>query len=374
MRVYHLDHYVVCRDPSGNPLEIIAHEQVDRRVLPPEFRAVIDAEMAGKGVDTPVDLYTRVECGDSEWNVSQEICGKIVPGSQGTYPLDESPWLPLRFTQIGGEDYGRGYVEEYLGDFRTCEELSQALAEGAKAAAKFILMVAPNGATKPKTIQDAKNGEVVSGSATEVTVLQSLKAQDFQTSEKRLEVIEGRLEQAFLLNSSVQRNGDRVTAEEIRFMAQELETILGGFYTILAVEFQMPYVKSKIAKMRKAGKLPALPKGIVKPTIVTGMDAMGRSMDGQTLKEFMADVAQTFGPEVAAEYINVSEGIKRLATSRGIDTENLVNKEEAVKASQEQRRQQQMIEKLGPAGIGAGAKMAAEGMKSNGSNGVANAG
>lgn len=372
LRVYHLDHYVVRRDPSGNALEIIAFEQVDRAVIPHALHEAVEKHLPGNH-DTPVDLYTRVLRGDTQWHIYQEMCGQIVPGTEGTYPLDECPWIPLRFAKIDGENYGRGYVEEYLGDFRTCEDLSQALAEGAKAAAKFILMVKPNGTTRIKSLQDAKNGDIISGNDEEVTALQSLKAQDFTTAEKRLEVIEHRLEQAFLLNSSVQRSGERVTAEEIRFMAQELETILGGFYTILSVEFQLPYVKSKIAKMRKRGSLPPLPKGLVTPTIVTGMDAMGRSMDGQTLKDFMQDVATTFGPDNAALYINVSEGITRLATARGIDTEGLVNSQEDVQAKQQQQQLQDMAHKLGPQAISAGGKIMQEGMK-NGQVGATGAG
>lgn len=369
LRVYHLDHYVVRRDPAGNPLEIIAFEQVDPVILPQYFQdlaAVKSQERGGDNLDAPVDMYTQIIRRDSHWDVSQEVCGQIVQASQGTYPLDECPWIPLRFAKIDGENYGRGYVEEYLGDFRNCDHLSQALTEGAEAAALTVLLVNPNGSTSKSALAKAKNGDVINGKADEVTMLQSGKAMDFSTAEKRLAVIENRLQRAFLLNTATQRNGDRVTAEEIRYMAQELESILGGFYTILSKELQLPYIKSKMAQMRKRGALRPLPKGLVKTSIITGMDAMGRDKDGQTLKDFMSDVAATFGPDNAALYINVSEGITRLATSRGIDTQNLVNKREDVEAQQQQHRQDAMVQQLGPHAIGAGGKLVQEAMKSNG--------
>ena len=366
LRAYHLNNYVTRRDPAGNALEMIAFERIDPDVLPANIRAHVEAEgeaSARDGVHAPVDLYTRVQRTDTGWNITQEVCGKVIPQTVGTYALDKCPWIPLRFTKIDGENYGRSYVEEYLGDFRTCEDLSQSLAEGAKAAAKLLLLVKPNGTTRLKTIQDAKNGDIGSGNAEDVTVVQANKFADFQTAEKRLEVIEQRLEMAFLLNTAVQRNGDRVTAEEIRFMAQELEATLGGFYTILAKEFQLPYVKSKMARMQKKNRLPALPEGIVRPSIVTGMDALGRSMDGQNLKGFFADMLESFGPEVTAQYINVAEGAKRLATARSIDTDGLVNTQEAVQAQQQQAQQQEMATKLGPQAISAGGKLAGEVMK-----------
>lgn len=369
LRVYHLDHYVVRRDPSGNPLEILAFEQVDPVILPQYFQdlAAVKARETGDGnAEAPVDMYTQVIRRDTHWDVSQEVCGQVVQESKGTYRLDECPWIPLRFAKIDGENYGRGYVEEYLGDFRNCEHLSQALTEGAEAAALTILLCNPNGSTSKSALTKARNGDVISGKADEVTMLQSGKAMDFSTAEKRLAVIENRLQRAFLLNTATQRNGDRVTAEEIRYMAQELESILGGFYTILSKELQLPYIKSKMAQMRKRGALKPLPQGLVKTSIITGMDAMGRDKDGQTLKDFMTDVAQTFGPDNAALYINVSEGITRLATSRGIDTQNLVNKREDVEAQQQQQQQQAMIHKLGPQAISAGGKLAGEAMKANG--------
>lgn len=374
LRVYFLDHYVVRRDPAGNPLEIIVLEQIDPDVLPVSIRQLVAAEANEQGeatVHAAVDLYTRIVRGDSHWKISQEVAGVVIPDTHGTYPLDKSPWIPLRFTKIDGEDYGRGYVEEYLGDFRTCEDLSQALAEGAKAAAKLLLLVKPNGTTRLKTIQDAKNGDICSGNAEEVTVLQANKFADFQTAEKRLVTIEQRLEMAFLLNSGVQRKGERVTAEEIRFMAQELETTLGGFYTILSKEFQLPYVKSKMTSMQKQNRLPALPKGLVRPSIVTGMDALGRSMDRQRLVGFMTTATQVFGPEIVAQYIDVSEGLKRLATSDGIDTDALVKSAEQVAAAQQQQQQQAMMKTLGPNAVTAGGKLMEGVMKNGNKTGVA---
>ena len=50
----------------------------------------------------------------------------------------------LRFNSVDGEDYGRGRVEEFLGDLKTLEGLSQALVEGSAAAAKVIFLVSPS--------------------------------------------------------------------------------------------------------------------------------------------------------------------------------------------------------------------------------------
>jgi hypothetical protein len=363
LRVYHLDNYVVRRDPAGNPLEIIAHEQIDPIILPDEIRTVVEQDKKYHDKKS-LSLYTRVRRTEKNWEVYQEVCGKAIEATRGTYPLDKNPWLPLRFTRIDGEDYGRGYVEEYLGDLRSLEDLSQALVEGARAAAKLLFLVAPNGSTKQRDIAEAPNGGIINGIGDEVSTLQAEKFHDFQTAERQARVIEERLAQAFLLNTSVQRDAERVTAEEIRFMAQELETTLGGFYTLFSQEFQLPYITIKISKMQKARRLPQLPKGVVKPTIVTGVEALGRGNDRQKLVNYGLTLRQAFGEQGAMSMINRSEFAERLAAADGIDTKGLVPTREELAAQEQQQQQQAMMQHLGPQAISAGGKLLAENMKS----------
>ncbi|MGL5918485.1 MAG: portal protein, partial [Cetobacterium sp.] len=323
LRVYNLHNYVVRRDPSGNPLEIIAHEAIDRVVLPDEVRDMVEKDNKYKDKKT-VDLYTRLTRTEKNWEVYQEACGLRIHESEGTYPLDRMPWLALRMVRIDGEDYGRGYVEEYLGDFKSLDSLAQSLIEGASAAARLLIMVNPNGTTKQEDIEKANNGDIIPGVKDEVTTLQAEKYHDFLTAEKQARVIEDRLSKAFLLNSSIQRDAERVTAEEIRYMAQELEMVLGGFYTLFAQEFQLPYVKLKISKMQRARRLPHLPKGIVNPTIITGVEALGRGNDRAKLINFGRTLRETFGEQGAARMVNPSEFAARLAAADGIDTKGLV--------------------------------------------------
>ena len=55
--------------------------------------------------------------------------------------------------QLVDEDYGRGRVEEFLGDLRSLESLSQALIEGSVVAAKVVFLVNPAATTKPNHCQ-----------------------------------------------------------------------------------------------------------------------------------------------------------------------------------------------------------------------------
>lgn len=346
LKVYHLDKFVCRRDPDGNPIEIIVHEQVNADALPPEFVGNIKANP--KAVDKLLSVYTHLKRGNEEWSIYQECAGRKIPGSNGTYPLDACPWIPLRMIRVDGEDYGRSYVEMYKGDLASLEALTQAIVEGAAIAAKVLVFVNPNGQTQIRTVAKAKSGDVVEGIANDVTVLDMNKQADFAVAERMADKLERRLGRIFLQYTAVQRNAERVTQEEVRATIRELETALGGLYTILTSEFQLPYVKQKIAKLEKSGKLPPLPKDIVKPTIITGIEALGRGNDGEKLRRFLMSVRELVGPENLGTYLDVSDALTRLATADGIDTEGMIFSKEEIQQSQQAMQQQAMVGNLAP--------------------------
>ena len=342
MRVYRLDRYVTKRDAMGNVIEIITKESVSPLMLSPEVRELLTDPEDRSTKD--YDLYTYVCRKEKNWEVHQEIQGIEVPDSRGTYPLERNPFIPLRFIRIDGEDYGRGLIEEVIGDLRSLEALTKAIVEGSAASSKVLFLVRPNGTTKAKNLAEAPNGAIVTGDTNDVSTLQVQKGGDFRVAMETMNTITERLSFAFLLNSAVQRSAERVTAEEVRFMAQELETALGGIYSLLSQEFQMPLIKLLLARLEKEGKMPKLPDNTVKPTIVTGVEALGRGQDLNKLATFL-QYLQPLGTEVIAQEMNVDDYIDRLGASLGIDTGGLIKSAEQKAQEQQaaQAQQQQMM-------------------------------
>jgi hypothetical protein len=112
--------------------------------------------------------------------------------------------------------------------------------------------------------------------------------------------------------------------------------------------------------MGKENKLPKLPKDLVKPVIVTGIEALGRGNDLQRLDSFIAGASQVVGPDAIMNTLNVGEYFKRRATALGIDTQSLLKSPEQMQAEQQQAQQQMMMEKLGPNAVNAAGKMMQE--------------
>ena len=343
LRVYRLENYVVKRDNQGNVLKIIIKEVVNLDTLPEQTRnAIIEGKAKEEYENKELDLYTCIKRNDKGYTLDQECGKKIILSTK--YKLDALPFIALRFNRVDGMDYGRSHCESYLGDLRSLEGLTRAILEGSSASAKMLFMVAPNGTTRASSIAKAPNGAIIEGSSGDVSVLQANKFADFRVSFEMMNRIEQRLQYAFLLNTSVQRQAERVTATEVQLVAQELQDALGGVYGILTTEFQLPYINGKINILREQKLLPDLPKKIVRPKIIVGLEALGRASDRLRLLQFMQDLAGTLGAEVLAQHINLDDAIKKFAIANGVDTQGLLKDQEQIQQEQQQAQQQQLAQ------------------------------
>ncbi len=360
IRVIHLENYTVERDPMGNISEIIIEEEVSPSVLPKDF---LPKDLREKGDDIAktknIKIYTCVKYKEGKCIWYQEVKGKPVPNTYGMSPADCSPFIPLRWTQIESEDYGRSFIEQWYGDLTALENLYQSILEASAMLSKVLFMVSPAGTTRPRTLVNAENGSVIQGNATDVTVLQAQgKLNDLSLANNTIDRIENRLSFAFLLNSAVQRPAERVTAEEIRYSSQELEASLGGLYSQLTQELQLPLVKRLVFILQRTNKIPDFPKGedgesLIHPKPITGMEAIGRGDDRNKLLEFIEASRNALGPEVLTQYINMEEALRRLAASSSIDTTNLVKTPEQLQQeaddlakANETMQQQQMMDNM----------------------------
>ena len=344
LKVYPLNRFVVDRDGNGNVIEIVTKERVNKKLieakLPKDYLMDQTVSDTYGDHDDECDVYTHVTRENNRFVWHQEAYDHVLDGSKGKSGAETNPWIPLRFNTVDGENYGRGRVGQFIGDLKSLEGLTQALVEGSAAAAKVVFTVSPSSTTKPATLQKAGNGAIISGRPDDIGVIQVGKTADFATAFQMTTVLERRLSEAFLILNV--RNSERTTAEEVRMTQLELEQQLGGLFSLLTVEFLVPYLNNKLSSLQKAGEIPKLPKDIVKPTIVAGVNALGRGQDREALGSFLTTLAQTIGPESIATFINTDEVIKRFAASQGIDTLNLVRSMQEVQQERAAAMEQQM--------------------------------
>jgi len=380
--VHPVERYVTKRDRSGKPVLTILREVAYLATLDEDIQdLVMRARSEGRHFDnetTPkaddadwseeVEIFTickLVNKGrkEKQWQTWQEIEGYVVPGSDAFAPLDAPPLYPLWMIPVYGQDWGRSYADEYYGDLLTCDNFSKALNEAAAAASKTLFFVKPGARTRPKDITESDNLATLIGSAEDVSVLQLQgKGPDYTFVSNYLQEVYKRLSFAFLLNSAIQRNGERVTAEEISLMAEELEESMGGVYAILSQTFQQVLVNRFVFLMEREKELGPLPEGMFSLQIATGTDALGRTYDGKLLDEFMQRASA--GGANSMKYINWSNYLSRVATSSGIDPTGLVIPDDQVAAQEQQAMQQQQQHDLMKAAAGPGIKAMSDAVQS----------
>jgi len=365
LKLYPIDRYVVNRDGDGNVIEIVTLEAVPRETLPDEFQRggdMMPGNHVGEGgggnvtgdlvINPDLDqaaVYTWVTLENGRWVWHQEVDDKMLPGTESSAPKNSSPWIPLRFQMVDGESYGRGRVEEFLGDLRSLDSLMQSIVEGSSAASKVVFLVSPSSTTKPKQLAEAHNGSVIQGRPDEVGVVQVGKTADFKTAYDMINMLTQRLSDAFL--SLNVRDSERTTAEEIRSTKSELDEQLGGIYSSLTIELLTPYLNRKLSELQRKKELPKLPKDLVFPTVIAGLSGVGRGQDLQALTGFIQTLGQTIGPDKIPAFVNLEEFTKRLATASGIDQLSLIKTEEErqqeQQAAQQAAQQQSLMDQAG---------------------------
>lgn len=344
VRIYKLDEYVVSRDNVGNVLQIVTRDVFKYSSLPTDFRQyVLNQPMdTNAEFNQDVEVYTHVYLDESGkmFEFYVEIEGNKVKGSDGSVPMDSSHWLPVRMYKRDGEHYSRSLVEFYYGDLVTLDKLWKSIIDLAGLSAKSFILVDPASLTNVKRLQKAQNGDVIPGRAQDLSSFQHNKSADFNVVYSAAQRIEERILQAFMEPSSIQRDAERQTATEWRMMSQALDQNFGGIYSLLASEFQTPFIKSITNKLRiEASADNGLPEGVEEftPRIVAGFDALGRGQDLEKLNYFI-QMLLGFGEQGFNE-LNLQGLINSVALSLGLNTRDLLKSEQQKQQEMEQQLQ-----------------------------------
>jgi len=334
MQVYSLRDYVCKRDVAGDTVKLILRDTKAVSGLPDDLHARALAE--GYDSDADVSIYTCVvRTSVGKYMIWQELEDIAYAHTQvGHVAEDDVEYLPLTWNLARNKDYGTGLVENYSGDFWTLSTLAEAILDFTVLATDVKNLVNPAGMTDVREITEAKSGAYVHGREEDLFVHapQVSNAAAFLTDQ--FSAVERRIGRAFLLTAAVTRDAERVTAEEIRMQAQELEASLGGVYSNLATELQLPLAKRLLAQLNPLFK-------DVEPVIVTGLESLSRSSELDRIRYFFQDLANMAElPEQVMIRVDFGNLIAVLGSSHGVDYEKFLKDEDKVKAEQTERAKQ----------------------------------
>lgn len=350
IRAIPLHRYVCLRDSLGFPLEIIVRDGLSAANMPSNLKEIAHSnmtplEMLKSEAETKTDsaeqtnyaLFTYV-CWDPEKNkykFHQCFMGKVVPGSDALYTEDDCPLLPLTFSRGDGEDYGRGHVEESRGVLMALEALSQAETTTSIALSEFRLLVGSGSALRARDIMNTPIGAPLDAEPNSITALSYGKAGDLQAIQASISMKQRQLGIKFGDNMAVQRNAERVTAEEFKTLTLALERTLGGTSAGISSVF-LPWYARLLLRIHKyeggIDVLEAEKSGAVRFKIITGLDALGRNFEAQQFFEAQRVIAELITPQEYGRRSNVDALSDKVNRYYGIESKGLMKSEDQMQA------------------------------------------
>lgn len=343
-QVYSLKDYAVVRDLSGNVIEIMT---VDRKALY-TFSDEVQETLKATGKkeyeeDCDITIYTQIKLGDDGKYHLKQAADECPLKAEGSWPAEDLPWITLTWNLVRGEDYGRGLVEDYAGAFHALYVLSQAEVDVVAIAADIKFLVDPTSTLDVEELNNSESGSYHSGKKDDISTNQLDKAVDMQMVEKMVQRLEQQIGAAFLLQSAVTRDAERVTAEEIRADAQELEMAHGGIYSRFAEEWQY---RTAILMLKRI-KIDLGLNKTIDPTIITGLDSLSRAGELDNLRLLVSDLTLLQAiPEEIRAVIDPQKFIQYCGVRRGVDYEQFLKSPDQLKAEQDamQAQQQQAVD------------------------------
>lgn len=338
--VFNMADYVVTLTRSGEPLEIIIRRKVQYIELEDVVRDMIPERYEPNDL---IDVYTHVrKVSDDKFEETYHVDRYEItlPKYQGRYSKAKLPYFPQTWFRVKGSHYGIGLVEQYYSDFDYVDTLTTAELDLASLAAAYRWLLNPASSMRPEDLQRSVNGDVLPATPNDLSVMMATRGVDLSPVSKVINDKIMRLAAAFLYSTALRRDGERVTAEEIRMVINELDTSLGGVHTRLSQSLQYPLA---IMLSKKVGLDDADLRNL-KPTVVTGLDAISRNGDLEAKRLWVADMANFQSLQGLFSIIKVPEYARSIAADRGIDPSLLVYTDEEIQQAQQAEQEAQMAQ------------------------------
>lgn len=333
VRTYGIKSFCVKRTAIGTVHTIIICERVKFDELEQSVQALIPSKQA----ESEVSFYRLIQLQpDGSYTMRQAVDEVELPAPHvGRWPADRLPFHVLTWDLADEHDYGTGLVEEYRGDFEALSAVSESLLDGTVLTTEMRWLVNPGGVTAVEDFRKSRNGDAIAGQKGDIDTISGGDPRAIEAAIRVIELFSQRIARGFMLQSAMTRNAERVTAEEVRALAMELETAFGGAYSQLGLAWQRPVALwcLKDVDMDIAGL-------DLEITVITGLDALTRNAQLEKLRAALGDLAL---------FEQLPDGLKRrmrwskiaefVGQGRGVDLVPYLLSDEELKAATQQQIQ-----------------------------------
>lgn len=359
IRAIPLPRYVCLRDSLGRPIEIVIRDGLSAANLPPNLKEILNSQKtvgeilreqsmvktdSAERMDLALFTYACWNPDKDKYEFHQCFAGVVVEGSEALYTDDDFPLLPMSFARGDGEDYGRGRVEGSRGVLMALEALSQGETATAIALSEFRLLVGAGSALRARDIMGTEPGSPLDAEPGSIEALSYGKAGDLAAIQASIAQKQRQLGIRFGDNMAVQRQAERVTAEEFKTLTLALERTLGGTSAGISSTFLPWYARVllRILKNEQKIEVPDIEKdGVVQIRLITGLDALGRNFEAQQFIEAQKVLSDLATPQVYGERVHFDALADKINGYYGVETKGVYKTQDEVAQQADEERQAQ---------------------------------
>ncbi len=274
--LYTLKEFRCKRKRSGKLIEVVVRTVLKKDELEDDVRAYADVGDAEEV--THYQWAQRLyDSSGPLWRITQWLGDVQLPDEfTSTYMTDEEfPWALPTWSLPVGRHYGRGLGEQCREDFYVLAQLSEAEAKGLVAAAEVRWGVDPTGITNIADVEGSKSGDFIPARPGDINPIGLPQWQVGSLLKDRLELLKRDLGAMLLMYSSMVRDAERVTREEIVQLVREFEGVHAGVHAHIAPGLMTPIIRLLLRKegidLTKAKQF--------RLRITTGFEALGRAAE-----------------------------------------------------------------------------------------------
>jgi len=352
---YGIDRYGVRRTNEGVVHEVVLYDKKKLRAFSKHMKALITSVHPGLKDEDDLDLHTHYLWDQGRWLIRQEADG-VMLDNQHRQSKKDFDLIVLVWTLPAGDHYGRGLVEDKAVTMHKLDVLGEAETELMAILADIKFLVKPNSvlATRLPELLDSERGSYHVGNEGDITVPQWGKQFDLSVISAAIDKSEARLKDAFLMSSV--RDAERVTAEEIRMVANQLESSFGGLYSRLSVQWQQPEAELAL----EASNWRKLVKDVEMFDVIvtTGVESLSREGQTDNLRMAIGDMQMldTVPDEIRAAF-HPLRFAKFVSANRSVNVMDFLKTQDEMDADAQRQAQAEAAAVQGQANAAAQGKV-----------------
>lgn len=319
--------------------EFVIREKINYSSLDSEILKELNVDEEQMNKEAELYTHCKFDATEKKYIVYQQIDEIKIKDSQVEYDQDTLPYIHIVINKVYGSSYGFGLVYSTYADLKNLNETSKSLVDHSIQNSMTRYFLDPTGQTRLQDVLNSKNGDIIRGRASDLTGMQPTATTQSVTTMNFVQYLEQKISKYFMSKQVDYGNRDRVTSTEILNNASSIDSGMGGLYSSISPQIQLPLAKLLL-------KHSGAEKGLFDETdikIITGLEAINQGKEATSLMSFinaMAVMAQ-YKPDAFAA-IDLNEYTKRVAVANQIDPTGLIISQQEMQQRQIQEQQQQL--------------------------------